>query len=120
MCCDIMSTGFSAAEHGGVKIGDSVAVFAQGPVGLCATLGARLRGATQVVGVDCNPKRLEMSKVLGADVVVNFKEADPVQMIMEATHGRGVDVAIGTTDRLTPPTDIIFLLTYPFKTHHST
>ena len=95
MCSDIMSTGFSAAETGKVKIGDSVAVFAQGPVGLCATIGARLRGATQVLCVDCNPKRLEMSKVLGADGVINFKEADPVALIMEATNGRGVDVAIG-------------------------
>ena len=97
MCPDIMSTGFSAAEHAGVKIGDSVAVFAQGPVGLCATVGARLCGATQVIGVDCNPQRLAMAKVLGADVVVNFKETDPVKMIMEATNGRGVDVAIGMT-----------------------
>lgn len=95
MCPDIMSTGFSAVEVGKVKIGDTVAVFAQGPVGLCATIGTRLRGATQVLGVDCNPKRLEMAKILGADVVVNFKEADPVAVIMEATNGRGVDVAIG-------------------------
>ena len=97
MCCDIMSTGFGADEVGKVKIGDSVAVFGQGPVGMCATIGARLRGATQVFGVDCNPKRLAMAKELGADEVINFKEADPVQLIMVATNGRGVDVALGNT-----------------------
>ena len=45
MLPDIASTGISGAESGQVRIGDSVAVFAQGPIGLCATLGAGLRGA---------------------------------------------------------------------------
>ena len=45
LLADIASTGFSAAEGGGVKLGDSVDVFAQGAVGLCATVGSRLRGA---------------------------------------------------------------------------
>lgn len=49
MCPDIMSTGFSGAQSGGVRIGDVVAVFAQGPIGLCATVGARLMGATTPV-----------------------------------------------------------------------
>ena len=44
LCPDIMSTGFSAAERGHVRLGDSVVVFAQGPIGLCATAGARLAG----------------------------------------------------------------------------
>src|SRR3978361_1168210 len=44
MCPDIMSTGFSGAESGHVSIGDTVAVFAQGPIGLCATAGAPLAG----------------------------------------------------------------------------
>src|SRR4029453_11242659 len=51
MIPDIASTGISGAESGKVKIGDAVAVFAQGPIGLCATLGARLRGALIIVGV---------------------------------------------------------------------
>lgn len=45
MCPDIMSTGFSGAESGKIRIGDTVAVFAQGPIGLCASAGARLMGA---------------------------------------------------------------------------
>ena len=47
MCPDIMSTGFGGAESGHIRIGDTVAVFAQGPIGLCATLGARLMGAPE-------------------------------------------------------------------------
>ena len=56
LCPDIMSTGFSAAERGSVRLGDAVAVFAQGPIGLCATAGARLAGASLVIGVDSVPQ----------------------------------------------------------------
>lgn len=94
MCPDIMSTGFAGAESGNIKIGDTVAVFAQGPIGLCATAGARLRGATTIIAVDTVPERLEMAKRFGADIVIDFNAADPVDAIMEATQGRGVDVAI--------------------------
>jgi len=94
MCPDIMSTGFAGAESGNIKIGDSVAVFAQGPIGLCATAGAKLRGATTIFTVETVPERIEMSKRVGADMVINFKETDPVEAIMQATDGRGVDVAI--------------------------
>lgn len=94
MCPDIMSTGFSGAESGGVKIGDSVAVFAQGPIGLCATAGAKLMGATRIIAVESVPARIEMAKRLGADAVVDFKAEDPVEAIMRITDGRGVDVAI--------------------------
>lgn len=94
MCPDIMSTGFSGAENGGVRIGDSVAVFAQGPIGLCAAIGARLAGATQIFTVDCLQERLTISRTLAADVTINFRDSDPVQVIRESTAGRGVDVAI--------------------------
>ena len=94
MCPDIMSTGFSGAESGHVRIGDTVAVFAQGPIGLCATAGARLMGATTIIGVDTVPTRLEMAGQLGADHVVDYKAVDPVEEIMRHTDGRGVDVAI--------------------------
>jgi alcohol dehydrogenase len=94
MCPDIMSTGFSGAESGGIRIGDTVAVFAQGPIGLCATAGAKLSGATTVIGVDGIAGRLEMSRRCGADITVNYREVDPVEEIMRLTDGRGVDVAI--------------------------
>ncbi|MCM2474167.1 NAD(P)-dependent alcohol dehydrogenase [Rhizobium sp. CG5] len=94
MCPDIMSTGFSGAESGGVKIGDTVVVFALGPIGLCAVAGAKLMGATTIIGVDTVPARLAVARQLGADHVIDFKAGDPVEQIMALTDGRGVDVAI--------------------------
>ncbi|MGK0482101.1 MAG: alcohol dehydrogenase [Planctomycetota bacterium] len=94
MCPDIMSTGFAGAENANIKIGDTVAVFAQGPIGLCATAGARLKGATTIIAVDSVPKRLMISGQVGADVTIDYKEKDPVEEIMRLTGGRGVDVAI--------------------------
>ena len=57
--CDMMSTGFMGAEHANIPVGGTVAVFAQGPVGLMATAGARLIGAGLVIGVESVPKRKE-------------------------------------------------------------
>jgi threonine dehydrogenase-like Zn-dependent dehydrogenase len=94
MCPDIMSTGFSGAESGGIKIGDTVAVFAQGPIGLCATAGAKLCGATTILAVESVPARAEVARKLGADHVVDFRATDPAEEIMRLTDGRGVDVAI--------------------------
>jgi len=93
LCPDIMSTGFSAAERGGVRVGDTVAVFAQGPIGLCATAGARLCGASLVIGVDSVPRRLEFARRMGADVVLDYKSQDVLAEIKKLT-GSGVDVAI--------------------------
>lgn len=94
MCPDIMSTGFSGAEHGKVQIGDTVAVFALGPIGLCAVAGAKLLGATNIIGVETVPARIAAAKKLGADHVVDFAVQDPIAEIMRLTDGRGVDVAI--------------------------
>jgi threonine dehydrogenase-like Zn-dependent dehydrogenase len=94
MCPDIMSTGFSGAESGQIHIGDTVVVFAQGPIGLCATAGARLKGATRIIVVDHLPERLETARRMGADVTIDFTAEDPLQRIMDITGGRGADVAI--------------------------
>jgi threonine dehydrogenase-like Zn-dependent dehydrogenase len=93
LCPDIMSTGFSASERAGVRLGDAVAVFAQGPIGLCATAGAKMSGASLVIGVDRVPARLAMAKRMGADVVLNYEEQDVVAEIKKLTGG-GVDIAI--------------------------
>src|SRR5215472_411921 len=69
LLADIASTGFSAAESGGVKMGDSVAVFAEGPIGLCATIGARLRGAALIIGVEGDEFRKSLALKLGANFV---------------------------------------------------
>ncbi|MBS9404528.1 NAD(P)-dependent alcohol dehydrogenase [Halomonas sp. TRM85114] len=94
MCPDIMSTGFAGAEAAKIRIGDTVAVFAQGPIGLCATAGARLRGAGMIIVVDGVDERLAMAKTLGADVTLDFRKVDVVAEILKLTGGRGVDASI--------------------------
>lgn len=94
MCPDIMSTGFAGAESAGIRIGDTVAVFAQGPIGLCATIGARLRGASTVIAVEGVPVRMTIARQIGADHVIDHTRVDPVAEIRRITDGRGVDVAI--------------------------
>jgi threonine dehydrogenase-like Zn-dependent dehydrogenase len=93
LLADIASTGFSGAESGGVRIGDTVAVFAQGPIGLCATSGAKLMGASLIIGIDGDTTRLQMAQRMGADVVLDYREVDVVSEIKRLTGG-GVDVAI--------------------------
>jgi threonine dehydrogenase-like Zn-dependent dehydrogenase len=99
LCADIFSTGLSGAESGNIRVGDSVAVFAQGPIGLCATLGAKLKGASLIIGVDTNADRLNIASRLGANVVLNTNDGDPVAAIKRLTDGRGVDVAIEALGR---------------------
>ena len=94
MCPDIMSTGFGGAEKADIRIGDIVAIFAQGPIGLCATAGARLRGASCIIVVDGVEERLAISRQMGADVTLNFRDVDVVEEILKLTGGRGVDAAI--------------------------
>lgn len=93
LLADIASTGFSGAESGGVRIGDTVAVFAQGPIGLCATAGAKLMGASLIIGIDGDTTRLQMARRMGADVVLDYREVDVVTEVKRLTGG-GVDVAI--------------------------
>jgi threonine dehydrogenase-like Zn-dependent dehydrogenase len=92
--CDMMSTGFVGAEHANIPIGGSVAIFAQGPVGLMATVGARLLGAGLIFAVESVPKRQDLAKHFGADIIVDFKKQDAVQAILDVTNGQGVDSAI--------------------------
>ncbi len=90
---DIASTGFAGAESGGVKLGDTVVVFAQGPIGLSATAGAKLMGASLVIGVDSDPVRLATSRKMGADVALDFTQVDVIEEVKRLTGG-GADVTI--------------------------
>ena len=81
LLADIASTGFSGAESGEVRIGDTVVVFAQGPIGLCATAGARLMGATTIIGVDSDPVRLAASRRMGADITLDFTKVDVIEEV---------------------------------------
>ena len=93
LLADIASTGFSGAESGRVRLGDSVVVFAQGPIGLCATAGAKLMGASLIIGVDSDEERLAMSRQMGADIALNPRSDDVLAEIKRLTGG-GADVAI--------------------------
>jgi threonine dehydrogenase-like Zn-dependent dehydrogenase len=93
LLADIASTGISGAESGGIKIGDSVVVFAQGPIGLCATAGARLLGASLIIGIDSDENRLAMATRMGADVVLDYRYVDVIAEVKKLTCG-GADVAI--------------------------
>jgi threonine dehydrogenase-like Zn-dependent dehydrogenase len=93
LLADIASTGFSGAESGDVRLGDLVVVFAQGPIGLCATAGAKLMGASLIIGVESDPTRTAMARKMGADVVLNQKEVDVISEVKRLTDG-GADVAI--------------------------
>src|SRR5918993_2699044 len=93
LLADIASTGFSGAESARIKIGDSVVVFAQGPIGLCATAGAKLLGASLIIGIDGDEHRLAMSKRMGADITLDYRDVDVVTEVKRLTGG-GADVAI--------------------------
>lgn len=93
-CCDMLSTGFMGAENGNIPLGGTVAVFAEGPVGLMATIGAKLRGAGLIIGVESVPRRQDLAHQYGADVIVDFSKEDPVERILALTGGIGVDTAI--------------------------
>ena len=93
LLADIASTGFSGAESAQIRIGDTVVVLAQGPIGLCATAGAKLMGAAFIIGVEGDPTRMKMARQMGADVVLDPKQCDVPAEVKRLTSG-GADVAI--------------------------
>ena len=99
LCPDIFSTGLSGAESGNISVGDTVAVFAQGPIGLCATLGAKLKGASLIIGVDSNARAPRRGAPVRRERHAQPDDGDPVAEIKRLTDGRGVDVAIEALGR---------------------
>ena len=92
--CGVMAGIGAAINTGGVTRGDSVAVFGCGGVGDAAIEGSRVAGATTIIAVDIDDRKLEQAKAFGATHTVNSTHEDPVQRIRELTGGHGVDVAI--------------------------
>jgi S-(hydroxymethyl)mycothiol dehydrogenase len=92
--CGVMAGLGAAMNTGGVGRGDSVAVFGCGGVGGGALEGARLAGATTIIAVDIDDRKLEWAKGFGATHTVNSANEDAVARIRELTGGNGVDVAI--------------------------
>ena len=93
---DILTTGYSVVKNGGIKHGDTVAVFGVGPIGLCAILAAKLYNPSKIIAVGNHDKtRTDLALKLGADVAfLEAEESDVVGKIKELTGGKGVDVAI--------------------------
>lgn len=94
MLPDMVVTGFHGAELAEIQLGDTVCVIGIGPVGLMSIAGANLRGASELYAVGSRKKCIEVAKAYGATQIVNYREGDIVEQIMEFTHGRGVDRVI--------------------------
>ena len=92
--CGVMAGLGAALNTGQVGRGDSVAVIGCGGVGDAAVMGARLAGATRIVAVDVDDRKLEWARELGATDVVNSRAGDPVERIRELAGGFGADVVI--------------------------
>lgn len=97
--CGVMAGLGAAMLTGNVQRGDSVAVFGCGGVGDAAIAGARLAGATKVIAVDVDARKLEWAKDFGATHVVNSRETDPVEAVKSLTDGNGADVCIEAVGR---------------------
>jgi threonine dehydrogenase-like Zn-dependent dehydrogenase len=91
MCADIFPTGWHATELAGMQPGDAVVIYGAGPVGLMAAHSAMIKGARSVMVVDCHADRLKLAESIGA-IPIDYAKEDPVQRIMELTHGLGADV----------------------------
>lgn len=82
------------AERANISLDGAVAVFAEGPIGLMATVDARLLGVGLIIVVESMPGRQQPAKQFGADVVADYTKRDPVEEILRLTGNQGVDSAI--------------------------
>jgi S-(hydroxymethyl)mycothiol dehydrogenase len=97
--CGVMAGIGAAINTGGVTRGDSVAVIGCGGVGDAAILGASLAGASRVIAVDVDDRKLELAREFGATHTVNSRQNDPVEAIRDLTGGFGADVVIEAVGR---------------------
>lgn len=94
MLSDMVPTGLHGAELANVQFGDTVCVIGIGPVGLMCIAGSALRGASRLYGVGSRANCIAIAKEYGATDIINYKDGDIVDSIMEKTHGKGVDKVI--------------------------
>jgi S-(hydroxymethyl)mycothiol dehydrogenase len=92
--CGVMAGLGAAMLTGDVQRGDSVAVFGCGGVGNAAIAGAQLAGASTIVGIDLDARKLEWAREFGATHTVDASKDDPVEAVRAATNGFGADVCI--------------------------
>lgn len=94
MLSDMVPTGFHGAELAEIAFGDSVCVIGIGPVGLMSVAACAIGGAGRVFAVGSRPNCVEAARFYGATDILNYKDGDIVDQIMEKTHGKGVDKVI--------------------------
>lgn len=94
MLADMVPTGFHGVELADIQFGDSVVVVGIGPVGLMSVAGAALRGASRLFAVGSRTNCINAAKAYGATDIINYREGDIVEQVMEKTNGKGVDRVI--------------------------
>ncbi len=97
--CGVMAGLGAAVNTGNVSRGDSVAVIGCGGVGDAAIAGARLAGASPIIAIDRDPKKLQMAVELGATHTIDASKLDAVAAVRELTGGFGADVVIDAVGR---------------------
>ena len=106
MISDMVPTGFHGAELAEIQFGDTVAVIGIGPVGLMSVAAAAIRGASDIYAVGSRKNCAQLALEFGATDIINYRQGDIVEQIMEKTHGKGVDriiVAGGDNDTFAHP-----------------
>lgn len=94
MCVDVVTTGFTGAENANIRFGDTVVVIGIGPIGLMAVAGASLLGAARVLAVGGRPVCAALALEMGAAEVLDYRNGDVVEQVMERTGGQGADSVI--------------------------
>ena len=110
MCVDVVTTGFTGAEHANIKFGDTVVVMGIGPIGLMAVAGASLLGAARVLAVGSRPVCASLALEMGAWEVLDYHDGDIVKQVMERTGGVGADSVIvcgGTVEVFAQAIDMV-------------
>ncbi len=94
MISDMVPTGFHGAELADIQFGDNVAVIGIGPVGLMSVAASAIRGAAQIYAVGSRTNCANLAREFGATEIINYRQGDIVEQIMDLTRGQGVDKII--------------------------
>lgn len=102
-----LAVGFHAAIQGGATVGQTAVVTGAGCIGLMSMLAMKAMGVSKIIVVDVVPKRLEKALALGADLVINAKDENPVEKILAFTAGKGCDLSVETAGMEITTTQLI-------------
>lgn len=104
-----LSSVYACQENIHLGFGDTVVIIGAGPIGCFHAKLAKLRGAKQVIMIEINDKRLEMTKQFRVDYTINSTDTDPVQAVMELTNGKGADKVISANPSTKAQSQSIFM-----------